>query len=99
MLKAVWLISISFLLACGDDAGDYADSCAVFCEPTGNVCDEGDIEACEQACITRTNGLSVSCASCVIEESTGLSQNNFECRQADIAVVTDPVCAAICDGG
>jgi len=55
----------------GGGVGTYAAKCAVACAPpTHGPCASGqDIDACQYRCEVLTEGLSTSCAQCMIENS------------------------------
>ena len=99
MRKAALTLCLLWVVACGGD-GDFEESCTSFCAPPtmgAEFCDDSDSDSCQDACVARTDGLSVACASCVIEQSTGLFARNFDCEGPDLALVTDPSCASVCN--
>lgn len=55
------------LSACG--GGAFADKCALACKPPSGPCGSEDTAECEDACEVTTEGLSVQCAQCVVENS------------------------------
>lgn len=49
--------------------GTYAAKCEVACKPPAGPCGMQDPKQCQSDCVTLTEGLTTTCAQCVIEHS------------------------------
>lgn len=94
------LLSVLVSAACAtEEGGDYEARCERLCEPTGTAtdhCEAGDVDRCVGDCTAHTDGLQVECATCLIEESGGLSYFEFQCQGPSMAPINEPACVQLC---
>jgi hypothetical protein len=66
--SALVAVSISAIVACSS-GGAYASKCEAACQPPSGPCASSDVAACKSKCTAATDGLTATCAQCVIEHS------------------------------